>query len=55
MKVLVLGELIIDEYSWGDCHKISPEAPVAIANIQKEEIRAGGAANVIANIIKLLK
>ena len=53
MKVLVLGELIIDEYSWGDCQKISPEAPVAIANIQREEIRAGGAANVIANMLSI--
>ncbi len=53
MKVLVLGELIIDEYSWGECHKISPEAPVAIANIQREELRAGGAANVIANLLAI--
>ena len=52
-KVLVLGDILLDEYIWGDAKRISPEAPVPVVNIQKREIRPGGAANVAMTIAKL--
>ena len=35
-RLLVIGDLIIDKYLWGDCERISPEAPVQIVNIKNE-------------------
>ncbi|MGA1876188.1 MAG: D-glycero-beta-D-manno-heptose-7-phosphate kinase [bacterium] len=52
-KVLVVGDLILDEYLWGAVERISPEAPVQIVDIQKEFVTLGGAGNVIANLIRL--
>lgn len=52
-RVLVIGDLMIDRYLWGEVTRISPEAPVPIINISDEEIRFGGAANVANNIIGL--
>ncbi len=51
--VLVVGDLMIDRYLWGNVSRISPEAPVPIINIEDEEIRFGGAANVANNLIGL--
>jgi D-glycero-beta-D-manno-heptose-7-phosphate kinase len=53
VKVLVIGDIILDEYIWGDVSRISPEAPVPIVEVRKEEKRLGGAANVVNNIFSL--
>lgn len=50
LKVLVIGDVMIDSYLWGKVDRISPEAPVPILNVQKREIRLGGAANVALNV-----
>jgi len=52
-KVLVIGDLIIDQYYWGSCERISPEAPVPIINIESESSVLGGAGNVVNNLKKL--
>lgn len=52
-RVLVVGDFMLDEYIWGDVHRISPEAPVPVVNIQKRTYQAGGAGNVVANIAAL--
>ena len=52
-RVLVIGDLILDEYIWGDVSRISPEAPVPVVEIMKDEKRLGGAANVVHNIVSL--
>lgn len=53
LKVLVIGDVMIDEYIWGKVERISPEAPIPIVTIEKREDRLGGAANVALNIKKL--
>ncbi len=52
-KILVIGDLMIDEYLWGNCERISPEAPVQIVDIKKETTVLGGAGNVISNLLAL--
>lgn len=52
-KVLVVGDVMLDRYWFGDVNRISPEAPVPIAKINKTDHRAGGAANVARNIAAL--
>lgn len=52
-KVLVVGDVMLDRYWFGEVNRISPEAPVPIAKINKTEHRAGGAANVARNIAAL--
>lgn len=49
-KILVIGDLMIDRYLWGNCERISPEAPVQIVDIKNENFRLGGCGNVIANL-----
>ena len=49
-KILVIGDLMIDQYLWGSCEKISPEAPVQIVNVVNESVVLGGAGNVINNL-----
>ncbi|WP_066716970.1 D-glycero-beta-D-manno-heptose 1-phosphate adenylyltransferase [Sphingomonas pituitosa] len=51
--VLVVGDAMIDRYIIGETHRISPEAPVPVVRAGREEIRAGGAANVAANVAGL--
>jgi len=51
LKVLVLGDFMIDEYIMGNVSRISPEAPVPVLEVKKRQIRLGGAGNVINNII----
>jgi D-beta-D-heptose 7-phosphate kinase/D-beta-D-heptose 1-phosphate adenosyltransferase len=48
--VLVLGDLMVDEYIWGHVSRISPEAPVPVVEVKAETVRLGGAANVAANL-----
>lgn len=52
-KVLVVGDVMLDRYWFGDVNRISPEAPVPIAKINQTDHRAGGAANVARNIAAL--
>ncbi|RBQ26211.1 MULTISPECIES: D-glycero-beta-D-manno-heptose-7-phosphate kinase [Arcobacteraceae] len=52
-NILVIGDLMIDHYLWGNCDRISPEAPVQIVNVQKESSVLGGAGNVINNLVSL--
>lgn len=52
-RVLVVGDVMLDRYWFGDVTRISPEAPVPVAKINATEHRAGGAANVARNIAAL--
>jgi len=52
-KILVIGDIMLDKYIWGDVSRISPEAPVQVVNVIKETYEAGGAANVANNISAL--
>ncbi len=53
LKVLVVGDLMLDKYWFGKVTRISPEAPVPVVDIYKEEARLGGAANVALNLQSL--
>lgn len=50
VKILVIGDLILDEFIWGDSFRISPEAPVPVVLVERESLMPGGAANVASNI-----
>ena len=52
-KILVLGDLILDRYTWGDAERISQEAPVILLREDTQEVRLGGAANVANMLIGL--
>ncbi len=52
-RVLVIGDIIMDKYIWGDVSRISPEAPVPVVEVKQETKMLGGAANVINNILTL--
>lgn len=52
-KILVAGDLMLDTYTFGKARRISPEAPVAVVQVIKEEARPGGAGNVVLNLISL--
>ncbi len=49
-KVLVVGDVMLDEYVWGSVRRISPEAPVMVVEVQRDSWTPGGAANVVNNI-----
>ena len=51
--VLVLGDLMLDRYLWGTVSRISPEAPVQVLKVDREENRLGGAGSVVANLAAL--
>jgi len=53
LTVLVVGDLMLDRYLWGDVERISPEAPVPVVRLSRETERVGGAANVAANLAGL--
>ncbi len=52
-RVLVVGDVMLDRYWFGDVHRISPEAPVPVVHVSKQEDRLGGAANVAKNVAEL--
>jgi rfaE bifunctional protein kinase chain/domain len=52
-RILVIGDLMLDRFIWGDVERISPEAPVPVLRVTSESSRLGGAANVIHNICSL--
>jgi D-beta-D-heptose 7-phosphate kinase/D-beta-D-heptose 1-phosphate adenosyltransferase len=53
LSVLVVGDLILDEFIWGDVSRISPEAPVPVVWVKKESFMPGGASNVANNLRSL--
>lgn len=52
-KILVIGDLILDKYTLGECNRISPEAPVPVLNVRERRYALGGAGNTAANIKSL--
>lgn len=52
-RILVIGDVMLDHYIWGDVHRISPEAPVPVVNVKSDSYTAGGAANVALNLANL--
>ncbi|MGC9337309.1 MAG: D-glycero-beta-D-manno-heptose-7-phosphate kinase [Candidatus Cloacimonadia bacterium] len=52
-KILIIGDIMLDNYIIGDVDRISPEAPVQVVKVEQEEFRLGGAANVANNIKSL--
>ena len=52
-RVLVIGDVMLDRYWFGEVSRISPEAPVPIVQVAAREERLGGAANVARNIVAL--
>lgn len=50
IRCLVVGDLMLDEYLWGKTERISPEAPVQVVEVLREELRLGGAGNVVNNL-----
>lgn len=51
--LLVVGDLMIDEYVWGNVDRISPEAPVQVVSVTNEEFTLGGSGNVVKNLVGL--
>lgn len=49
-RILVIGDLILDEFIWGRVRRISPEAPVPVVEVERESLRLGGSANVVNNL-----
>lgn len=52
-KVLIVGDVMLDTYWWGNVDRISPEAPVPVVALKRKELRVGGAANVALNTASL--
>lgn len=52
-SILVVGDIMVDRYLWGNVSRISPEAPVPVIELSGESTRLGGAANVARNIVSL--
>lgn len=50
INAVVVGDLMLDEYLWGATERVSPEAPVPIVNVGQEDLRLGGAGNVVNNL-----
>ncbi len=53
IRILVVGDIILDKYIWGNVSRISPEAPVPVVEVENETITLGGAANVVHNLATL--
>src|SRR4030095_17264790 len=52
-RIVVLGDLMLDEFIWGRVRRISPEAPVAVVEVDRHTLALGGAGNVVANLVAL--
>jgi D-beta-D-heptose 7-phosphate kinase/D-beta-D-heptose 1-phosphate adenosyltransferase len=52
-RLIVLGDLMLDEFIWGEVRRISPEAPVPVVEVKRESWHAGGAGNVVSNLLAL--
>ena len=53
-RLLVVGDVMLDRYWFGDVHRVSPEAPVPVVRVERTEDRPGGAANVARNAAALI-
>jgi len=53
LRVMIIGDVMVDSYLWGKVERISPEAPIPIVALKKREHRMGGAANVARNIMSM--
>ncbi|HJV34875.1 bifunctional D-glycero-beta-D-manno-heptose-7-phosphate kinase/D-glycero-beta-D-manno-heptose 1-phosphate adenylyltransferase HldE [Geomonas sp.] len=53
VRALVIGDLMLDEYLWGRAERISPEAPVQVVEVARDDLRLGGAGNVVNNLVAL--
>jgi rfaE bifunctional protein kinase chain/domain len=51
--ILVVGDLVLDRYTWGKVERISPEAPVPVVEVVRMEDRLGGAGNVVRNLVTI--
>ncbi len=51
--LLVAGDVVVDEYLWGEVERISPEAPVPVVRVERESLLLGGAGNVVRNVAAL--
>ena len=52
-RIVVAGDLMMDEYLWGQASRISPESPVMVVEVERESCVPGGAANVVNNLLAL--
>src|SRR3954465_9823331 len=52
-RILVLGDLMLDEFIWGRVRRISPEAPVPVVEVERQTVALGGAGNVVSNLVAL--
>ncbi|HEY6334059.1 MAG TPA: PfkB family carbohydrate kinase, partial [Blastocatellia bacterium] len=52
-QILVLGDVMLDEFIWGRVKRISPEAPVPVVEIERRSLALGGAGNVASNLVAL--
>src|SRR5262244_87683 len=52
-RILVLGDLMLDEFIWGRVRRISPEAPVPVVEVERRTRAIGGAGNVVSNLVAL--
>src|SRR5580698_8718909 len=53
IRVLVMGDVMLDQFIWGSVSRISPEAPVPVLDFSRESYMPGGAANVARNLVSL--
>jgi D-beta-D-heptose 7-phosphate kinase/D-beta-D-heptose 1-phosphate adenosyltransferase len=53
VRLLVVGDVVLDEYLWGTVERVSPEAPVPVVHVRDESVVLGGAANVARNVVAL--
>jgi D-beta-D-heptose 7-phosphate kinase/D-beta-D-heptose 1-phosphate adenosyltransferase len=52
-RIIVLGDLMLDEFIWGRVRRISPEAPVPVVEVERQTLALGGAGNVASNLVAL--
>jgi len=52
-RILIVGDLILDQYIWGQVNRISPEAPIPVVEVTRESYSLGGASNVASNVLAL--
>lgn len=53
LRILVVGDVMLDEYLWGDVDRVSPEAPVPVVHVRSESTTLGGAGNVVRNVVAM--
>ena len=51
--ILVIGDIMLDRFIWGNVSRISPEAPVPVVEVEHETVMLGGATNVVNNLVSL--